>query len=507
MPGSALAKSVTGRPRSASVPAEAVGVLDIGSNSLRLVLYDRLSRAPSVLLNEKVMCALGRGLNATGKLNPAGVVLARDHIERFVLLSRRLGVTRLDIIATSAVRDAEDGPEFVREIEARCDVTVTVIDGLREGRLAALGVRAGIGDAEGLCGDLGGGSLELAMTGAQPSAEVVSLPIGPLRLLEESGDEWGPRQAIDSAIGGLDWLGQGAGKPFYAVGGSWRALARIHMEQTRYPLHIIQNYVLSAAEAEGFLELIDRQSRRSLEKMIGISRRRLEMMPLAAHALRRLLAVIRPSSLVFSVYGLREGHLFDQLGRQQRAEDPLLSAARQMARSLTRFGIDDKELYDWTEGLLEAETAAEARLRRAASLLSDIGWNEHPDYRAEQTFTRCLRMPAPGLDHPGRVFIATVLYARYGGDIDAPWVSHVRPLLDDVSFGRARSLGMAFRLAYTISGGAPDVLNETRLIAGAGDLVLSVPERNALFSGEAVQRRLDAVGRAMGLRTSIRAGP
>ena len=480
-----------------------VGILDIGSNSLRLVLYDRLGRAPTVLLNEKVMCALGRGLNATGRLNPAGVVLARDHIERYVLLARRLGVERLDILATSAVRDADDGPAFVRAIEERCQVKITVIDGAREGRLSALGIRAGIADADGLCGDLGGGSLELAMTGRSPRGPVISLPIGPLRF-EENGDQNIPRQAIDTALAAVEWLEQGRGKPFYAVGGSWRALARIHMDQSLYPLHIIQNYTLPRADAEQFLALIDRQSRRSLEKVAGISRRRLEIIPLAAHILRRVIATVQPSSLVFSAYGLREGHLFEQLSAAERAQDPLLAAVRQIGLGSSRFNADERELTRWTDKLIRNETETETRLRRAAVLLSDVGWHEHPDYRAEQVFTRCLRMPVPGIDHPGRVYLATALHARYGGDGEMPGLLRVRTLIDDAAFERARALGLALRLAYTISGGAPDLLRETRLAWNGGMLVLSVPEENALYSGEAVQRRLDALGRALGGATVIR---
>jgi exopolyphosphatase/guanosine-5'-triphosphate,3'-diphosphate pyrophosphatase len=481
-----------------------VGVIDIGSNSLRLVLYDRLSRAPVALFNEKVMCALGRGLNATGRLNPDGVILAKDNIERFVLLSRRLGLARLDILATSAVRDASDGPAFVADIEARLGVKIMVIDGLREARLAASGVRAGIPSADGITGDLGGGSVELAVTGPWASGYVVSLPIGPLRLIEGSGDELRPRAVIDAALAGVPWLGQGRGKPFYAVGGTWRTLARIHMEQQRYPLHILQNYELPATSARGFLEVVDRLSRRSAEKMVGISRRRLETVPMAAYLLHRLLLAIEPSTVIFSAYGLREGHLFEQLSTAEQSEDPLLVATLHMAQANPRFGAGGEELVGWAAPLLPAASPSEARLQRASAILSDLGWNEHPDYRAEQVFMRCLRMPVPGLDHAGRVFIAAALHARYGGNADDPALVQVRPLLDPAMFTRARSLGVAFRLGYTLTGGAPGLIRDTSLSLEGDVVMLTVPEHTAIYTGEAVQRRLEALGRALGRRATVR---
>ena len=481
-----------------------VGVIDIGSNSLRLVIYDRVSRSPMVLFNEKVMCALGRGLNSSGRLNPEGVVLARDNIERFVALARGLGVARLDILATAAVRDASDGAEFVAEVERRNAVKIQVIDGVEEGRLSAAGVRAGIPDADGITGDLGGGSVELAMTGAVVSPLVASLPIGALRLTEAGEDEGRARRIVDQAVASRDRLAQGRGRRFYAVGGTWRALARIHMEQTGYPLHIIQNYSIGRQEMESFTDLISRQSRRSLDKVAGISRKRLETVPLAAYVLHRLIKAIQPDRIVFSAYGLREGHLFEQLPPAEQRLDPLLAAAETIARSNPRFSAGGDELVRWTDPLFPDETASQKRLRRTAALLSDIGWSEHPDYRDEQTFMRCLRMPVAGLDHQARAFLAVALHARYGGNPDAPILTRIYGLIDEPTIARGRAVGLGLRLAYTLSGGAPGLVGGATLEVDETTLALTVPEHTAIYTGEAVQRRLDALGRAVGKRTLVR---
>jgi exopolyphosphatase/guanosine-5'-triphosphate,3'-diphosphate pyrophosphatase len=483
-----------------------VGVIDIGSNSLRLVVYDGLTRAPVPLFNEKAMCGLARGLEASGRLNPEGAVQARVAVARFVLLARQLGVERLDVIATSAVRDAADGPEFVAGIERECGITIRVIDGASEGRMAAAGVRAGIPDAEGIVGDLGGGSVELAWAGRRPPRQVTSLPLGPLRFLALSGEDGGARRAIDQAVARVGWLGEGKGRPFYAVGGAWRALARLHMEQAGYKLHIIHNYTIPMGDAASFLDVLLRQSKRSLDRAPGISRKRLETVPLAAYVLQRILGLVQPVSVVFSAYGLREGLLYELLSPAEQAQDPLIVASTRMAEGHTRFGAAGEELAAWTDPLFTGDSPADRRLRRVGALLSDIAWNEHPDYRAEHAFLHALRMPVPGIDHAGRVFLATMLHARYGGPAEAPQVTELRHLIGD-GFDRARAIGAALRLAYSLTGGAPRLIATTGFRVESGVTYLCVPDHTAIYAGEAVQRRLDALGRALGRRMEIRVEP
>ncbi|HJT08756.1 MAG TPA: Ppx/GppA family phosphatase, partial [Stellaceae bacterium] len=392
-----------------------MAVVDIGSNSLRLVIFDGVRRSPRTLFNDKVMCGLGRNLEATGKLDPDGAQLARDNLQRFVSLARSIGVSRLDVLATAAVRDASDGRAFVSEIERRHRLKVRVLSGAEEGRLSAFGVIAGIPEASGVVGDLGGGSVELVpVTGGQVGA-ASTLPIGPLRLAEHAGDERRLRDAIDKHLAAVPWLGTKVDGAFYAVGGAWRALARIHMEQTRYPLHIIQQYTLPRGEAEDFLDIIARQSRKSLEKITTVSRKRLDVVPIAARVLHRLLKRSTPRHLVFSAFGLREGHLYSLLSETAQRADPLLAACAEIAAANRRFGADGDELFAWTTPLFTGESAARQRLRHAAALLSDIAWHEHPDYRAEQALRSVLYMPVVGLDHGDRAYLAAIIYARYGG--------------------------------------------------------------------------------------------
>ncbi len=491
-----------GRRGGGRVHRGAVGVVDIGSNSLRLVIYDGVKRAPRTLFNDKVMCGLGRNLETTGRLDADGMVLARANLQRFVALARSIGVTRLDVLATAAVRDASDGRTFVAEIEKRHSLKVKVLTGAEEGRLSALGVIAAIPEASGVVGDLGGGSAELVQVAGRQVGAAVTLPIGPLRLVDHAGDDKRLRDAIDRHLASVNWLGSKVDGTFYAVGGAWRALARIHMEQTQYPLHIVQQYRLARGEAEDFLDIVARQSRKSLEKIATVSRKRLDVVPIAARVLHRLLRRIAPRDLVFSAFGLREGHLFSLLSESAQGLDPLLAACADVAAANRRFGADGEEMFAWTSPLFAGEAAPRQRLRHAAALLSDIAWHEHPDYRAEQALRSVLYMPVVGIDHRERAYLAAILHARYGGGDNGAGVLY--SLLEEDALASARIAGLALRLGYTLSGGVKGILARNSLQVENGALVLGLSAGGARRFGESVQRRLDALGRMLGRRTEVR---
>ena len=294
-------------------------------------------------------------------------------------------------------------------------------------------------------------------------------------------------------------LREAQGKALYLVGGAWRAIARLHMEQTHYPLHIIHQYTVPRRAGEAFLGVLAGMSRRSLERITTVNRKRLELVPQAALILNELLALGQPDRIVFSAFGLREMAAYGLLSPQTDV-DPLIAACVGVALSQSP-GRSDGLLEQWTAPVFDRLSASSRRLHRAACWLSDIAWTEHPDYRAEQAFTRALRMPIGAISHQERVFIASALHARYGGAADDPVKAPTRVLLDDREAAAARSLGLALRLAYTLCGGALELLSDVRLSRGGGTLTLELPASGSLFQGEAVERRLAALGRALGLAT------
>lgn len=479
-----------------------VGVIDIGSKSIRLVVYDRLIRAPLPVFNEKVMCGLGRSLAETGRLDPGGRDAALENLVRFTTLLEGMNVDRVDVLATAAVRDAEDGASFVAEVAARTGLDIQVISGSEEARLSGLGVLSGIPRADGVVGDLGGGSLELVGVDQGRISEQATLPLGPFRLMGWKGAPTKARPRVAEILAGEPWLEAYRGRPLYAVGGAWRALAKVHMAKRDHPIHVIQEYTVPGDDMAELADLIAHQS--SLERMPGVSKRRLEALPYAATVMVALHDLLAPEVVVFSAGGLREGHLFDLLPADQQADDPLLAACRDIADRIDRFGLGDVgRMAGWIDPLFADEPPGFRRLRQAAALLSDIGWAEHPDYRAEHAFLRVLRLHAGGLSHVERAQLAIATYARYGG---SPGNGPTKPaigLLSEEERTWAQRLGLALRLSHTLTGGAPEVLSRTTLEHDGNAIRLCLPSGAETLGGDVVRRRLDAVAKTMGAKAGI----
>jgi exopolyphosphatase/guanosine-5'-triphosphate,3'-diphosphate pyrophosphatase len=476
------------------------GIVDIGSNSVRLVVYRGLARTPLPIYNEKATCALGKGLGQSGVLNPDGTDMALRAVRRFAELARRMGVEKLDLVATAAVRDAWDGAAFVKALEEVSGHPVSVLSGEQEAKTAALGVLCGLPEADGMVADLGGGSLELVMVDNGRFGAYATMPLGVLRLGEAANGERAKAvEVIDEHLAGLPWLGKGRGRTLYAVGGAWRTLARVCIDQLRYPLHVLDNFAIPRDEALRLIDLLSRLSRKSLETIEGISRKRLPHLPVAAVLLERLIEEVRPDTLVFSVYGMREGRYFQSLPESVQAQDPLLASCALLARSAGRFPEHGEELMAWMAPLFPGETAPLARLRRAACLISDIFWSEHPDYRAEQAFHRVLKLPFMGLSHTDRAGLALAVYHRYSSEARDDWVNRAMSLLDEERLKRVKAIGHALRLGHTISGGAAGILSRTALTAQDGALTLYSPMDDPIFLTEVFDKRLEKLAAQLGL--------
>src|SRR5215469_4576768 len=490
-------------------PADAprCAVVDLGSNSVRLVVYEGNCRNPVVIFNEKAVLRLGRGLQATGRLNEEGMAQAFTVMHRYDAVARAMGASPLDVLATAAVRDARNGSDFVAGLQARLpDVSISVLSGAQEAEFSAMGVLCGIPTADGILADIGGGSLELVRLDRGVRGVSQTLSLGAIRLADRAGGDPTRARAIAEAdLATVPWLIEGANRDLFLVGGAWRALARIHMAQTGYPLQIVHHYTISREEARDLTGVIAGAGRRALERLPGLSRRRIDDLPFAAVTLRRVLRATAVRRVVFSASGLREGWFMQHIPAEIATEDPLLAAGHEYARRLGRDPALPPALVAWTDPLFEQEGAEARRLREAACWMSDIGSHDHPEFRAEQAFLRVLRQPAIGLDHYARAFLALAIAMRYEVDGDADFLRPARLLLDVASTHRAEVLGVALRLAYTLSAGTPDLLAGTALRLSDSRLVLRLEENSGVFAGESVMRRLDRLAQAVGLEAATEA--
>ena len=488
-----------------STEAPRCGVVDLGSNSVRLVVFEGRGRNPQAIFNEKAVLGLGRGLQTTGRLNEDAIGPALTVLARYHAVAHAMHADPLEVVATAAVRDASNGEAFVAAMQERMPgLGIRILTGEEEGRLSADGVLLGFPGADGVLGDLGGGSLEVVRLAEGRVARAASLPIGAIRLAERAGGEVARARAIaEEEMGRQPWLAEGGGRDLYLVGGAWRALARMHIAQTGYPLAIVHHYVLRREEARDLAGVVMAASRRVLERMAGAPQKRLADMPFAAVTMRRLLRATGAARVVFSANGLREGWYARLLSEAVRGEDPMLAAARDLAGAWGRDPGLPPALISWTDPVFPEQEPAVRALREAACWISDIGSHDHPEYRAEQAFLRILRQHGAGLDHHARAFLGLCAALRYEAEPSAPFLGPTRVLLDLPTIRRAEALGAALRLAYTLCGGTPALLAGTRLARQGSRLVLRLAEGTGVFAGESVLRRVEQLGAVLGLEAVV----
>ncbi|MBD3835583.1 Ppx/GppA phosphatase family protein [Brevundimonas sp.] len=489
-------------------PSRDIAAIDIGSNSVRLVLYRLEGRAVWTVFNEKVLAGLGRDLATTGRLSPDGVILAMTALRRFAAVLEGVRPERTLIAATAAVREAADGPEFCERVAAETGLRIRVLTGEEEAKYAAMGVLAGAPDAHGVSADMGGASLELTRLNGDGVEHGLTLPLGPFALLDPKGfDADRLRRTIDGRLKPVARDFQS--DTLYAVGGAWRTLAQVHMGLRDYPLRVVHQYALSADEALETARLVARQSRSGLEKMPGVSKKRAETLPYAGLVLEGLIGRLDLKRIEMSAWGVREGLVFETLDDAIRSTDPLLAGTAALG---LRQGVAPAlpgALEGWIADVVAALPSAfgatrDGVLTAAACNLADLGARLHPDHRVELVFDQVLRAPVAGQTHAERAFLAAALNARYGGDAATPEPEAVDRLLDEDARRRARALGQAIRLACDLSGRAPQLLANARAVVAKSELRLSATEGYAdVLLGEQTRKRAKALAETMGLTLAI----
>ncbi len=486
-----------------------IATIDIGSNSVRLVVYEGLTRSPTSIFNEKVLCGLGRGVMMTKRLDPAAVAKAYAALVRFRALCDTMGVKELYVLATAAARDADDGDEFIAKASAICRADIEVLSGKREARLSAYGVISGFHMPDGVVGDMGGGSLELIDVHGHRAGSGMTTPLGGLALQDASGQNI--RKAAKISQDKLEKAEPLRGlkdRTFYAVGGTWRSLAKLHMMQMGYPLHIMHGYSVPAREMLDFCKLIMRVDNTTLIGNETVSAGRLPLLAYGAAVLSEIIKAGKPKDVVISAQGVREGLLYSLLSEEDRKLDPLISAAQELNILRSRSPRHGEELVRWGDRFMSStnidETADERRQRHAACLVADIGWRAHPDYRGEQSLNIIANAAFVGIDHRGRAYMAVANFFRHVGLNDEELSPRIREIATTRILDRARILGGLMRVGYILSASMPGVLPRAPLHVSHGKLLLDVPRDLEGLAGDRLAARMKALGRLIGREPLVR---
>jgi exopolyphosphatase / guanosine-5'-triphosphate,3'-diphosphate pyrophosphatase len=490
--------------------ASSVAVIDIGSNSVRLVVYEQMARSLVSVFNEKTLCGLGREVQSTGLLAPDAVDKALTSLRRFHALCKIQRVGRIYAIATAACRDASNGADFIAKAERICGVSIEILSGPREAKLSALGVISGIHKPDGIVGDLGGGSLELIDVRGHQVRGGVTLPLGSLALQDLAHKSLKRAERIvKSELSEVPRLKAGRGRTFYAVGGTWRALARIHILQSGYPLKVMHGYSIPAQDALDFARRLRRLAAANmLANIEAVADARRPLLTYAALVLEYIIQEAKPKTITFSTFGVREGLLYSMLPENERAKDGLICAAQTLNELLSRSARHAQELIEWTDRLARVvhlrETEEDRRLRHAACLLSDIAWRVHPDHRGEQTLELITNGNFGSITHQGRAFVALSVFFRYAGlsEENQPPVV-IQEQVMPAMLERARMLGAAFRVAHLISAARPGVLPATHFRSNGRKLMLVFEHQMVDLVADRVGSRFRQLARLLGRSGSI----
>ncbi len=480
-----------------------VAVIDIGSNSVRQVIYEGLTRAPAVLFNEKVLCGLGKGVATTGRLDEGAIECALAAVRRFRALGRQAHVGDTWILATAASRDASNGADFIERVEKLSGTKVTVLTGQMEAQYSAWGVKAGFHKPNGIVGDMGGGSLELVGVNGE-IAGGITLPLGGLRLAEVAGNSLTEaRRIARTELRGALVKWPGAGRTFYAVGGTWRSLAKLHIENSGYTLNAVHDYEV---DAERFIAFCNRIVSKPIDEISGIdvvSRNRRSLLQYGALVMAETLRAIGAQTVAMSSMGVREGFLYTMLSPQEQAEDSLIAAARDLSVLRARSPKHSFELANWTGEAFRvlgvAETEDEARFRIASCYLADVAWRAHPDFRAQQSLSIISNAGFVGISHEGRAYIALANYYRYQGMGSKVKEPEIAKLAGPRAKERARLLAALFRVLYLFSASQPGVIPQLAMDSAKSDgFVFKVPHAIADLCGERPGERVAQLAREIG---------
>lgn len=483
-----------------------VGVVDVGSNSVRMVVFDGAARSPAYFYNEKIMAGLGQGLAETGRLNPRGRERAFAALRRFAMVAKGMDIGPLTCVATAAMRDAKDGPEFRRQIESETGLHLHIIDGPEEARLSAQGVLLGWPDAQGLICDIGGNSMELAEVSDGRVGRRVTSQLGPFRLQQIKG---GRKDLVAHIRAQMAELAKAVGtehERIYLVGGSWRAVARLDMERRNYPLLVLHEYRMEPDSVLKTLDWIEKSDMNQLRAKTRTSVARMELVPLASLVLRELIETFKPTEIDVSSYGIREGLLYEQMPERLRHRDPLIEACRYAEKTQARMPGFGKRLHSFIEPVMGTVPPERFRLHRAACLLHDTTWRTHPDYRAEACFDNVTRANMAALNHSERVFIGLALLHRYKNSRAGSRLEPLFTLLSPEQIQEAEILGKAMRFAAMFAIQDPKEAGALDHDAKKGTLTLTLTRRGAELYGEVCEARFQSLASALKASAVVQRG-
>ncbi|WP_295524756.1 exopolyphosphatase [Novosphingobium sp. Chol11] len=480
-------------------------IIDIGSNTVRLVIYGGPIRAPEVLHNEKITARLGKGVAETGMLAERAMAAALSSLARYHTLLRLERIGQVDVVATAAVRDAGNGPEFLRAVQD-LGLEPRLLSGEEEAITSAHGVMGAFPGARGVVGDLGGGSLELVDVDAPSCRHGISMPLGSLNLpAMRANGERAFAQRINKAVKKAAWQAA-PGSALYLVGGSLRAFARYAIHATDWPIDDPHGFEIAPEEAFKIARGLARKKPDTMLPLVGVANARLASLPDTGALLAILIRTLQPGRLIFSSWGLREGILWQSMPPALQAQDPLVAGATAFAAEYSVSAATAGMVADWIGAAVKMACAAENEqtdhgIRLAAIMLCLASTKVEPNLRGDLARDWALRKRWIGADARARVALAAAMGANTGSLGLSP---ELTALISPAQLREAHAVGLATRLCRRFSSCTLEGLSGSSLTAERGLLLLCVRPAIAALVNEGVERDLKALAAHLALKAEVR---
>jgi exopolyphosphatase/guanosine-5'-triphosphate,3'-diphosphate pyrophosphatase len=478
-------------------------IIDLGSNSIRMLIYDDFKLNPIPLFNEKAVCKLGKNLDKSKKLNADGCVSALKVLNRFKEILEVSEVRNLQIVATAALREADDAKSFLDKVEEIFNTEPRVLTGEEEAETAANGVILGFGNIDGVVADLGGGSLELTRVSNNIIHEKISLPLGVLRLMNNPIiKKKNLPKYIRNMLKDYKWLIEKKLKNLYVVGGTWRALLKNHIYQDDYPLHVLHQYRLNRYSAVKYLNKISNLNKSSLKSLEPITKSRTQFLPYSSIILNELIEIVDPKYIICSISGLREGHMDFIYNKDKTKIDILNSHIDTIVFQKGDFGKSYLKYFNFIKPAFDGNEIFNDKLLNLSCILSKMDWGLGAFQKAGLVFNEVLNTPILQLSHQERVMIALASFWRHCSLKYNPNYKYLG-LLTNNQIINSKRVGAALRLSESLTSLSSLLLDEFKIYKRRQTLYLKIPRVHMDIVSKQVTKKFKALAKIMELESSI----
>lgn len=480
--------------------AEHIAVIDIGSNSIRLVMYDKLGRYPYPLFDERVAAKLGDGLDKTGKIDTSNSKMALEALSRFAQILKSLDPNKIIVVATAVLRRAKNAQGFLKSAEKILNHKIDVITPEEEALFMVNGLTNGMPDLTGLVVDLGGGSTEIAYVKKGEILNSTSLAIGHLSTI--SSDK------IRQKINEVSWLKKLNGQHLFGIGGSFRAIGNTYLRNSNYPVKILHGLHIKSEERDGIIAKLENGDRPP-----GIPQGRHASIGMAATIIRHLFDAANCNDLVISGTSIRDGLVLSFQKANYKKRDPLHLVCKELANKNSRIAGEGKLIHKFLKKaatasaemvLKKSELQHKKRLIRAVCLLANICWHEPSEKRGKIAFERILSLPVYGLSHKERVWLGMALFHRYEG-IRTPLnsITSADKILTSSEQQYALAIGLGLRFTSIFCAGYVDFLSDAKLSVSGKRLIIFLKQDMIDLMDFHSKRRFQTFAETLSLQSEI----